>query len=70
MIVVFTFSFGLIAIAVAVIPILIGMHLHATAESWIADSLPQGNPVVAKEHESLFDELAKKELEEWRQLVA
>jgi hypothetical protein len=70
MIVAITFCLGLVAIAVAVIPILVGMRLHANATSWSPESSPESNVPRKGEHDSLFDEIAKKELEEWRRLVA
>jgi hypothetical protein len=70
MIVAITFGFGLLAIAVAVIPVLIGMHLHAKAEPWSAESSAEKDVAYAQQHDSLFDEIAEKELEAWRQLVA
>jgi hypothetical protein len=70
MIIAITFGLGLVAIAVAVIPILVGMRLHANAKSWSPESSPERNVRRLGKHDSLFDEIAKKELEEWRRLVA
>jgi hypothetical protein len=47
-----------------------GMHLHAKAEPWSAESSAEKNVAYAEQHDSLFDEIAEKELEVWRQLVA